>query len=216
MSYLGREPGARRLPAALGVGALHGVLGAVLLAGLAVNIAPAPPPAPIVVRLDPLKPMPPEKPVEPTFQAHEVVIRVLPPEVTYAEPAPEPTPTPGPGPEAGPSAGPERAGPVLPPVAPVRVAAKARPGLVGVGPDDYPLVSRRLGEEGRTRLVVGIAADGTVRDCRVTASSGHPRLDARACEVALRRWRFTPATADGVAVPSTAERTISWRLADLR
>jgi hypothetical protein len=34
--------------------------------------------------------------------------------------------------------------------------------------------------------------------------------------VALRRWRFTPATEDGVAVASTVERTISWRLADLR
>lgn len=219
MSYLGQEPGARRLPAALGVGALHGVLGAVLLAGLAVNIAPSPPPPPIVVRLDPPKPVPPEKPVEPVIREKEMVIELRPPVIDYEELVVQPTPLPEPlqGPAREPLSGAgEGGGQSLQPVAPVRVAARAKPGLVGVGPDDYPEASRRLGEEGRTVIRVAIGPDGSVSDCSVAASSGHPRLDRRACEVALRRWRFTPATEDGVAVASTVERTISWRLADLR
>jgi protein TonB len=63
---------------------------------------------------------------------------------------------------------------------------------------------------------ITIGANGSVTDCAVAASSGHDRLDRRACEVAVRRWRFAPATEDGVAVASVQEKRINWRLADLR
>lgn len=63
---------------------------------------------------------------------------------------------------------------------------------------------------------ITIGADGSVTDCAFAASSGHARLDQRACQEALRRWRFVPATEDGAAVVSVQEKRINWRLADLR
>jgi protein TonB len=218
MSYLGREPAARRLPAVLGVGVLHLALGSVLLVGLAVKIGPAPPPPPepIVVTVEKPKAPPVAKSRPPEPVLIDPVIVLQPPEVVY-DPVEAPIVAPRPPALPQPGAGSSGAGMVLPPPPPtVRVPAQARPGLVGIGPDDYPSASRRLGEEGRTLIRVEVETDGRVRDCQVVTSSGHDRLDRRACEVAERRWRFTPATEDGVAVVSSVERTISWRLADLR
>lgn len=220
MSYLGKEPAARRLPAVLGVGALHLALGTMLLVGLAVKIGPAPPPppAPIIVTVEKPKVPPPvkEAPLKPVLVKPVIVLQ--PPELPMEPVAPPVVDRPvGPPVVPQPGAGAAGEGPVVAPPPPsVRVPAQARPGLVGIGPDDYPAASRRLGEEGRTLIRVRVATDGRVRDCQVVASSGHDRLDRRACEVAERRWRFAPATEDGVAVESSVERTISWRLADLR
>jgi protein TonB len=218
MSYLDETKLRDRLGAVAGVGALHLALGTALLVGLAVNVLPEPVPEPIVVRLDPPRPVT-LPPVETRPVIDEVQVTMTAPVIEVVPDTPplpfEPPADPFAAQGAGSGAGGGEA--VLPPVAePVRVAARARPGLVGIGPDDYPEAARRAGEEERMTVRITIGADGAVTDCAVAASSGHERLDRRACEVAVRRWRFAPATEDGIAVPSVQEKRINWRLADLR
>jgi len=71
----------------------------------------------------------------------------------------------------------------------------------------YPAIARRMGEEGEVRLDVHVAADGTVADVRLRASSGSAALDRSAIDT-VRRWRFSPAMVDGRAV---AEWYRDWR-----
>ena len=65
---------------------------------------------------------------------------------------------------------------------------------------DYPPTSRRLGEEGSVVLEVLVGPDGAVKDGKIKSSSGFPRLDEAALKHALRAWRFTPGSEDGVPV----------------
>ena len=221
MSYLDGGNGKQRVNAALGVGALHFMLGAGLLIGLAVKVAPDRVPDPIIVRLDPVKPQPKPDPLpmpQPALsdirvQADEPVIDYRDPAERAAVNAPDMPLVAGDGPLLS---GGMATGDGAIPAEPVRRAALARPGTVALRPEDYPEASRRAGEEGRVTIRVGIGPDGSVTGCTVTASSGHERLDRKSCQVAERRWRFAPATEDGVAVPSFAERSIVWRLEGLR
>ncbi|HJW44318.1 MAG TPA: energy transducer TonB [Geothrix sp.] len=57
---------------------------------------------------------------------------------------------------------------------------------------EYPNLSRRLGEEGRTLLRVLISPEGLPRDIQLQASSGYARLDQAALQT-VRKWRFVPA-----------------------
>lgn len=219
MAYLDETKLRDRLGAAAGVGALHLALGTALLVGLAVQVLPEPVPQPIVVRLQPPRPVTPPERAEPRPVIEDVRVTMVEPVIDVAQ-DPQPLPFDPPAdPLAGSGmiAGAGGGDAVVAPIAePVRMPARAKPGLVGIGPEDYPEASRRAGEEGRMTVRIGIGADGSVTDCAVAASSGHVRLDRRACEVAVRRWRFAPATEDGVAVASVQEKRINWRLADLR
>lgn len=218
MSYLDHGSAREKVNAVVGVGALHALLGAGLLLGLAVNVVPDPVPDPIIVHLQ--KPKDPVKPVQlPLPTMEDIRITTVEPVIDYrdlpvpAEPAPLP-PDPLVAGQAGPTT---ETGPVIvEPKGPVRLAAVPRGGTVGLRTDDYPEGARRAGEAGRVTIRVQIGADGSVKACEVTASSGHSRLDQRTCQVAQRRWRFSPATEDGVAVPSLQERSVLWRLEDLR
>lgn len=67
----------------------------------------------------------------------------------------------------------------------------------------YPALSRRMGEAGEVRLRVRVGAAGTVEDVAIERSSGFVRLD-RAAELAVARWRFTPAVHDGQPVMAWA------------
>lgn len=77
----------------------------------------------------------------------------------------------------------------------------------------YPRISRRLNEEGSVVLRVSVDATGAVTDARVEISSGFPRLDEAAVE-AVRRWRYTPATRNGVAVATVLPQRVTFRLID--
>ena len=70
------------------------------------------------------------------------------------------------------------------------------PALLALAPPNYPMLSRRLGEEGEVVLSAIIDASGTVTDIRVIRSPGHARLEAAAL-AALRSARFEPATVGG-------------------
>ncbi len=62
----------------------------------------------------------------------------------------------------------------------------------------YPVLSRRLGEQGRVLLRVRIEADGSASAAQIYASSGFVRLD-HAAQQAVLRWRFVPGTRNGEA-----------------
>jgi protein TonB len=87
---------------------------------------------------------------------------------------------------------------VVAPRAPVRAA----PVPVDTPAPAYPGAARRAEIEGVVRLEADVAADGTVTGVRVLESSGSSMLDD-AAEAAVRRWRYEPATEDGVAVAAT-------------
>lgn len=56
----------------------------------------------------------------------------------------------------------------------------------------YPVMSRRLREQGRVVLDVHVQADGSVGEVRLRHSSGYTRLDQAAIK-AVRVWRYVPA-----------------------
>ncbi|MEO7689939.1 MAG: energy transducer TonB [Sphingomonas sp.] len=59
---------------------------------------------------------------------------------------------------------------------------------------DYPPESRLRDEEGRVTVTLDIDERGVPTKCRIAESSGYPVLDAKTCELALKRGRFKPAT----------------------
>jgi protein TonB len=59
---------------------------------------------------------------------------------------------------------------------------------------DYPTDSLRANEQGSTGFTVTVDTQGRVKDCRISASSGSPRLDETTCRLVTQRARFTPAT----------------------
>jgi protein TonB len=114
---------------------------------------------------------------------------VPPPVMTAAPEAPAPAgdfsvpPQPAPAPvEAGPA----------PPAPPAVTAARFDADYLHNPAPAYPVMSRRLGEQGRVVLNVRVLADGMPGKVEVRTSSGFPRLDQAALE-AVGRWRFVPA-----------------------
>lgn len=57
---------------------------------------------------------------------------------------------------------------------------------------EYPVPSKRFGEEGRVTLRVLVDPEGRAQQLEVKVSSGFARLDRVALET-VRRWRFVPA-----------------------
>lgn len=217
MAYL-ENPTGRRGRALAGVAAVHALLGWALVSGLASRVVDYVAPKPIEATNIPVRERP-APPPEPVPVLKDIVPEVYAPTVDVLEPsrserdALTTTPLPQPRLPEGVSQGQviAEAQPLPQPPAPVLRGAVAGPS-VGLATDDYPDASRRAGEEGAMSVRVAIGADGRVTGCEVTASTGFPRLDARACQVAMRRWRFTPASEDGRPVESSMEKRVVWRL----
>ncbi|MBS0469445.1 MAG: energy transducer TonB [Proteobacteria bacterium] len=76
---------------------------------------------------------------------------------------------------------------------------------------DYPFFARIFGDEGTTELAFTVAADGTVRDVKVSTSSGSDRLDdaAVAC---VAKWHYRPALKDSALVDSPMTVKVVWSL----
>ena len=70
--------------------------------------------------------------------------------------------------------------------------------------DDYPARAAREEREGRVKILVSVSPHGRVSDCVVAASSGSADLDEAACNSALRRARYRPATDAGGVPMATA------------
>ena len=62
----------------------------------------------------------------------------------------------------------------------------------------YPLMSKRLGEQGKVIVRVYIGADGIPQRAEIGKSSGYDRLDQAAIS-SVMRWKFVPGKRNGVA-----------------
>lgn len=60
-------------------------------------------------------------------------------------------------------------------------------------PSDYPLEALRVNEQGTAGFAVQVNKLGLVSECRITSSSGSPRLDEATCRLVTQRGRFAPA-----------------------
>ena len=78
--------------------------------------------------------------------------------------------------------------------------------------DDYPAAAVRANAQGSTRMDLTIDPSGRVSACLVTQSSGSPDLDSAACRLAQMRYRYSPATRDGVPVAATVSTSVRWSL----
>ena len=206
-------PRARISPTPLiGVTLAHaGLLGLLLFAPDATE--PVTPPRPLMVSLivpDTEEPRPQLKP-EPRPRPPKPVVKPLPPPPVLAAQRTAPTPDPQPIVEAE---TPEPIPEVLPPPAPVAVEAPKSASSTPSPPPTlphpadylanpkppYPLLSRRLGEEGTVRLNILVNPDGSVARLELAKSSGHPRLDQSAMNTVQSSWKFEPARQGGKPV----------------
>ncbi len=157
------------------------------------QIAPPPPAVPEPVPAPPL-PVPLAQPARspvPPLLAHDT-----PP---APEPAADPVPPPSaPPPSALPSSAPAPVAqaPVEPAAAPIQDTPVAQPlfaaDYLRNPKPRYPMMSRRMGEEGLVKLRVFVTSAGEPRQVELKESCGFPRLDQAALDV-VRNWRFVPA-----------------------
>ena len=202
MAYADQSMSGRKAVSIALVVLLHALLGYAFITGLAYNVvkkvardlktfdvaeeAPPPPDKP--------PPPPPETKIEPPpIVAPPPIVQtpvtVAPPIVQVPVPPPvisPPTPAPPPPPPS------------------VSVPLKPR-GTVGewVTSEDYPSADLRAGNQGSTGFALDVGTDGRVTNCTVTSSSGFPSLDAKACQMLMRRARFSPQK-DGSGNPMAA------------
>jgi periplasmic protein TonB len=95
------------------------------------------------------------------------------------------TPPPKPAPAAAPI---QKAAAPLPDVVPPRFDA----AYLSNPPPVYPMISRRMHEQGRVLLQVLVSAAGDAAKVELKTSSGSSRLDQAALET-VKNWRFIPA-----------------------
>ncbi|MFC3713450.1 energy transducer TonB [Sphingoaurantiacus capsulatus] len=191
---------------------LHVFLGYALISGLALKA--------VKVVTGPLEtfeveePKIEEEPPPPPPEMEEIPPYVPPPEVVVETVAPPPPPitiqttVPTPDPPRVIVAPP-------PPAPPARPDTTAQPigNRSKISQDDYPDASIRAEEAGVAQVAYDVSVDGRASNCRITKSSGFPRLDTRTCELIERRFRFRPATSNGTPVPEAGKRqTVRWQL----
>jgi protein TonB len=75
----------------------------------------------------------------------------------------------------------------------------------------YPIMSKRLGEEGQVLLRVLVSSQGSAEQVQLLRSSGFPRLDEAAQE-AVAKWRFVPAKVGSVATTAWVQVPVSFQL----
>ena len=100
-------------------------------------------------------------------------------------------------------------------VGPPTVRAVARRNLATyVRATDYPPDAWNRNEQGNVQFELAVSPTGRAIDCRIVRSSGSDLLDAKTCEIMLRRALFRPARdAAGNAVADMVRSTIGWFIA---
>lgn len=167
-------------------------------------IAPPAPEPPVAPKPPPPKPSP--RPVEKPAP-RQIVAEVQAPAdpADYVAPPPPPViAAPAPPPPAAPPA-------PAKPAEPLRLGGELSAVCPERTPPRYPLLSRRMGEEGVVVLRVEIDTQGGIGAVRVANSSGFPRLDEAAL-AAVRTWRCTPALRDGQPVRAVAVQPFNFIL----
>ena len=75
----------------------------------------------------------------------------------------------------------------------------------------YPPLAERLNHQGETELSFTIAADGGVKDVKVTKSTGYDELD-KAAVACVTEFRHGPVTQQGHGVEVDGKTRIVWRI----
>lgn len=135
-------------------------------------------------------------------------------DVPITRPTPIPLQTPAAANEVEPTPEPL----VKPAPAPSATATTQKPAGVDREPREielprpkYPMLSRRMGEEGEVVLSAVIGVDGKARDIRVDRSPGHQRLEDAAI-AALEAAHFEPAQRGGKAVAQRVQVPFRFRI----
>ena len=196
---------------ALVIGAHVAIVAVALAATFDIDRRPVPPPT-LIYDIDTPKPPPPPEPDQPTTDmpvsmidhAPAVVPMPIPPafpiqqplDLTPDVPISGTVPKPPPIPFDPPIAAPTKA--VL-----KTAAADLRP--------PYPENKRQSGEEATLRLTLTIDDKGRVVSVQPVGTIDRAFFEAARRHI-LRRWRYTPATEGGKAVPSTVTITLRFEL----
>lgn len=133
------------------------------------------------------------------------------PQKRQALPAPLPVATPAPAPAPAAPAGVSTPQPPAPamagavstappgPPAPPRLELPSSDAAYLNNPKPpYPVLSKRMGEQGKVVVRVLIGVDGTAQQAEIRTSSGYDRLDQAALTTVLK-WRYVPGKRGGVA-----------------
>jgi len=82
-------------------------------------------------------------------------------------------------------------------------------------PPPYPDAARRFKEEGVVLLHVEVDSQGKVSGVSLEKSCGYSDLDESALE-GVKSWRFKPATMAGIAISTSVNIPVRFRLTDIR
>jgi len=156
-------------------------------------INPPPPEQPKPEPPKPPKPRPPELPHEHQHLVVEAPVMLPDEPVAYAPPPP-------PVVEAPPL-----------PHQPVMLSNELSVSCPERSPPDYPLLAKRMNEQGRVVLRVELGEDGRVANATVKTSSGHQRLDDAALG-AVKKWRCKPVIRNGAVASAVALQPFSFIL----
>lgn len=171
------------------------------------------------IPLDPVKPTPPPPPkpqpepkIQPALrQPVDTSKSVIVTKIADPTPLPLPTFTPGPIDGTG-TVGTATVEPVKPPP-PVLTTPTIDPRYANLFQPVFPPDEQRAGRSGRVVVRVLVGVDGRVKDiARVSATSDSFYDVAR--KRALDKWRFKPATRDGIPVEAWREVAVSFVLAE--
>ena len=170
----------------------------VMMGELLAPPAPVQPPRPLPAAPQPRRPAAPAKPAPislplPKTAPSERAVTVPQAPQVRQEPAAREESVAAPAPVA---AAAQSSAPAAAPVIPPRSDASH----LNNPPPAYPVLSRRLSEQGRVLVDVYILPDGRVGEIKLRQSSGYPLLDSAALD-AVRRWRYVPARRGNDAIP---------------
>jgi TonB family protein len=85
------------------------------------------------------------------------------------------------------------------------------PSVFMIRERNYPVESRRIGEQGMCQIAFAIDAKGVVKETYIVVSTGFRRLDA-ACTAAVTGHIFDPSRINTESFPYWSETTINYRL----
>lgn len=77
---------------------------------------------------------------------------------------------------------------------------------------DYPADSARLEEMGTTFLRFMVLEDGSIGRIDVLQTSGFKRLDEASIAMVQSRWRYAPATRNGMPIRAWQHANVKWQL----
>ncbi|MBK8099996.1 MAG: energy transducer TonB [Planctomycetes bacterium] len=103
--------------------------------------------------------------------------------------------------------------PITPPPVQPSAHVDATPLVDRNQPPEYPSLARQLGQQGTVRIRVHLDDRGDVLDAEVAEPCAHAELN-RAALRAVRRWKFAPATEDGVPIADSIVVPVVFLLTD--